>query len=276
MNMNNKPTFKDVVELVCKQPIDRLLERRNQAIKDIWKLVTKTSILKKYRKEIHKKHPIPRGLSADADFREYPITYGDREVLHASSRWLDGYPQREKFTKDVQSVVLELNLPRSAVEALTYYFLYNSLPKAYVPVYDFHEIAFSLLVDGIFPDYGIGYTVKELTIIKKYLGDFDCSQEQMNKAIGLLDTYTKDNKRKSAPLNDVNTDIKIINSIKLYKTKTKEEDYLNIETIEKVIHSEDLATNFYPSDREQSPNKISSRYRMQLKRLIKKYPILTR
>lgn len=273
MKIKRDFSIKEVAEEVYLKPIAKLLGRRNQTVKDIWQIITKTQIISKYRKEILLKHAIPKGLTPANDFYTYVIDRGDTDLTDETSRWLESYTQLSDFEHDVRDIVRELNLPTSAVRPLTYYFLYGKLPKGYVSFYDYLDVAYTLLSDGVMFDSGLGYTKRELHVIKDhciYLIDKFQNKVTLTDIDMLIETYAKNNKRKSAPLTDIKTDIKIIRNLEKYKTSVTDD------TGKFIWKSSTLADLIYPEKKIPSVKIASQRLRKQINRLIKKFPILTR
>jgi len=273
MKIKNDFSIIKAVEEVYSKPIAQLLARRNQTVKDIWQVVTKTQILAKYRNEILLKHPIPNGLNPINDYYTYVIDLGDTDITDATSRWLEGYKNSSEFEQDVTAVVRELNLPMSAVRPLTYYFLYKKLFKGYVPFYDYLDVAQTLLAEGKMVDNGLGYTKRELNVVRAHcnylLSKFQDKFTAKDIDV-LIENYAQNNKRKSAPLTDLKTDIKIIQNLEKYKTKITDADEPFI------WKSSNLADLIYPEKKVPSVKVASQRLRKQINRLIKKYPVLTR
>lgn len=166
MNIGKPVVIDDSISAYLEENFFRLFNRTRNLHNDYWYIWLKSGLLRFVCRRLRKKYNIPK-LAANEDYQNIEKFVGDKSVTIGSYAFFDKWNKRKQFKKELESIILQLRLHRSAYWSLFNNIFYGtplSLKEKWEG-YDTESVFHitSPLEDEFLP---LGYTIREIEIIR--------------------------------------------------------------------------------------------------------------
>jgi len=251
--------------------------RTKQLFSDYWRLWLESGLLDFVCDKLRTKYDVPL-LNNEEDYQSIEMPVGDFDTVSVDvHKFYDQWEKKEEFARELEEIVYQLKLHRSAFWFLFEKIFYNTslrfewewgaldLEAIYAPLY---PISSKLYIEG--------FTSEELKVIKEMLSS------SLESKLGRTPTYAEKEeienwcnqlKRKTRTLKWLKSTLLVINQMKKYKKRSQGRDKDN-NIVEDLRQTSDQVameiSGELPSDFGMEP----AAFRQRVRYLYKQFPIL--